>query len=92
MGGLYFFEISGVARQDAFVDAFGEGLGEGFGGVLSDFGWILGVGRESSFEVEVETRKSGSRDTKGCSGHGWHIGLAALIVMNDQSIAGIIDC
>ena len=48
------------------MEPFWRGLGEGFRGFLDDFGWILGSGKESNFEAEVEYRKSGFRDTKGC--------------------------
>ena len=41
--------------------AFWEGLGEGFGSFLGDFGWILVVLKGSKFEVEVGSRKLGSR-------------------------------
>ena len=41
------------------------GLGEGFGSFLGDFGWILVVLKGSNFELEVGSRKSGSKDVKG---------------------------
>ena len=47
------------------MEPFWEGLGEGFGSFLGDFGWILVVLKGSNFEVEVGSRKSGSRVTRG---------------------------
>ena len=49
------------------MEPFWEGLGEGFGSFLGDFGWILVVLKGSNFEVEVGSRKSDSRHTKGAS-------------------------
>ena len=49
------------------MEPFWEGLGEGFGSFLGDFGWILVVLKGSNFEVEVGSRKSGSKVTKGGS-------------------------
>ena len=47
------------------MDPFWEGLGQGFGSFLGDFGWILVVLKGSKFEVEVGSRKSGSKDARG---------------------------
>ena len=52
------------------MEPFWEGLGEGFGSFLGDFGWILVVVKGSNFEVEVGSRKSGSRVTRGTRGIG----------------------
>ena len=50
------------------MEPFGEDLGEGFGSFLGDFGWILVVLKGSNFEVEVGSRKSGSRVMRGVGG------------------------
>ena len=52
------------------MEPFWEGLGEGFGRFLADFGWILVVLKGSNFEVEVGSRKSGSKQSRGESGVG----------------------
>ena len=74
-----------------FWTRFGRVLGTVFGGFWTILGGFWGFEKEMSFEGEVGSRKSGSRDTKGELTLSWLTGLAALIFVNEQpSLASLI--
>ena len=66
------------------------GLGEGSGGFLDNFGWIFkfgGLKKSQTLSPKLKTEKMVS----GTRGGSRHMGLGALILVNDHSIVGIID-
>ena len=60
-------KISGVGTLDVIWEAFWEAFGEGFLRVLMSKVGFWGFEKESNFEAEVGSRKSGFRDVKGAS-------------------------
>ena len=69
------------------MEPFWRGLGQDFGSFLGDLGWILGLCKVTNFEAEVGSRKSGFKVKQG----DWESGLAALILIVDQSIIDNVD-
>ena len=69
---------------------FGRVLGTVFGAFWTILVGFWGFEKESNFEAEVGSRKSGFRVKQGRV-RGVKGSLAALILVNDQSIIGIFD-
>ena len=70
----------------------GSGLwGRVFGAFWAILAGFSGFEKESNFEAEVGSRKSGSRDAKGGLTGRWPEDLAALKTIVDQSIIDNID-
>ena len=70
-----------------FGSRFGRVLGRVFGGLGGSKVGFWGFEKASNFEAEVGSRKSGSRDERGTR----YMGLAAQLLIVDQSIIDIID-
>ena len=71
----------------SFWTRFGGVLGKVLGAFWTILGAFLVFEKNSNFEPEVEDRKNGSNFARGTRPRG----LAALILIVDQSIVGIID-
>ena len=65
-----------------FWTRFGRVLGTVFGAFWTILGGCWGFEKESNFEAEVGSRKSGSKDAKGSRPEG----MSALKTIVDQSI------
>ena len=70
-----------------FWTRFGRVLGTVFEAFLTILGGFWGFEKESNFEAEVGSRKSGFKVTRGSRPEG----PSALITIVDQPIIGIVD-
>ena len=86
-GRVAFFLIFGVSKIRIVLEPFWRGLGTVFGAFWAIFGGFWGFEKASNFEPEVGSRKSGFRGAKGS----YPEGLAAPVLIVDQSIIDIID-
>ena len=74
-----------------FGSRFGRVLGRVFGAFWTILGGFWGFEKEMSFEGEVGSRKSGSKDAKGGVAGSRPEGMSALKTIVDQSIIDNID-